>query len=710
MNPPCPYRLHHHDRLSWIIFSITAFLFLFLCLTGGLWGHVGEDSFNITFWPFNQGAAGLPGGQFIVLFWLTWMLSLLLLLLFPKNTPKNTAYFCILALSLFCRLALVPHEMSDDVNRYLWEGKLIREGVSPYLFAPGDPKLLPLAADDPFHRFINHPHLTAAYPPLVLLFFSWLGSIAYSPYVIKTILMLADLGTIALILRLLSNRQLDVRWVCLYAFNPVILYAFSGRSHFDVIQNCCLAAALLSYDKKSWGFMFLFAGLAVQTKYIAVAALPFLINRKNYPYIVVAVIAVVLPYLMFYKTGLTHFFTSIITFGETYAFNGSIHGLIRGVSGSMAIATGMCKILLAFALAGGYACFHPELNRRFRGNPVPGMFFSIGAIFLFMPTVHFWYLTWIIPFLALKPSRSWMVLCLTISLYFITIGIYHHTGVWQMPLWAQVLEWLPFYVLLGREIYLFFIRASVPVPHRPLASVSVVVPAKNEAGKIKSCIRAVQSDSAVGEVIVVDGGSADETVDIAKKAGATVLKNKRPPEHGGGRGGQIRSGIAAASNDVVAVVHADVLAASPVFTTILSSLNNDPALAGGAVGGVFSPPSCRLKLIEFLNDVRVFFSGISFGDQIQFFIRQQVHERDLFPDIPIMEDIELSIRLAKIGRTTYLFGGPLISSRRWEDAGFENAFLIIRLFTLYLWTRIFGIPDTVSMYNYYYGRNKDKAC
>jgi len=689
-----------------IFFFITASLFLLICLWGGFWGHIGGHSFKMTL-PFIQEPFNLPGGKFIILFGLTWILSLLMLLLFPKGITIRTAVFWILALSLLCRLALLPHEISDDVNRYLWEGRLVNEDISPYIFAPDDKTLLSLAEDDPFHRFINHPDLPAAYPPLVIFIFSWAGLICYNPSTMKVIMILFDMGTIAFILLLLANRKLDFRWACLYALNPVVLYAFAGQSHFDVIQNFFLVAALFFYDRKSWFFMFLFAGLAVQTKYIAAATIPFLINRRNYPYIAVAILAAVAPYLMFQKTGFNHFFYSMIKFGEEYAFNGSVHGLVWGVSGDMKTATGICKFLLILLLAAGYAYFHPDMNKRFQKNPVPGIFFTIGAILLLSPTLHFWYLTWIIPFLTLRPSKSWMLLCLTISFYFLTIGIYHHTGVWRMPLWAQVLEWAPFYMLLCLEIYLFFFRASTPASQTPLESVSVVIPAMNEANTIKACIRAIQTDDRVGEIIVADGGSVDDTILIAEREGAKTVENKSSPEHGGGRGGQIYSGIMAASNDVIAVVHADVLASYPVFSNLLSILNQDRTLVGGAVGGVFTHPGIRLKFIEFLNDARVIFSGISFGDQIQFFIKRHILDKNLFPKIPIMEDIELSIRLTKIGRKTFLFGNPLISARRWDKDGFGNAFLIIRLFTLYLWKRLFGIPDTASMYRYYYDRKKD---
>ena len=114
-----------------------------------------------------------------------------------------------------------------------------------------------------------------------------------------------------------------------------------------------------------------------------------------------------------------------------------------------------------------------------------------------------------------------------------------------------------------------------------------------------------------------------------------------------------------------------------------------------------------MRLIETANDFRAAFLGISFGDQIQFFRREPVLKADLFPDIPIMEDVEFGIRLHNLGRQVYLFGDTLISARRWDSTGAGNAFLVVFRVTAYLLKRIRGTPDTEALYRLYYdGKGK----
>lgn len=688
---------------SWAPFGAAAILFCALCLWGGFSGPIGEHSLHLPRnIPLEDGSFTIPSGKFILLFSTTWIVGLILLLVFPRKMSAKKSGLLILGLALMFRLSLLAQDPSDDINRYLWEGRMLQEGINPYHFAPDDPYLAGFAKNDPFHARINHPDMPAVYPPFILYIFSFLISINYSPLIIKIVMIIFDMGTIRCLLLLLDHRHLDRRWSILYAFNPVILYAFAGQGHFDVIQNFFLIGAICFFDRKLWGWMFLFIGLAIQSKYVAVVTVPYFITRSNFKYIWVTAVSVILPYLPLINIQWRQLFFSLMTFGNEFAFNGSIHGLLRAALGGISPATYICKILLILLLLLSFYLFHPARNYRFKGDPISGCFYAMGAVLLLAPTVHFWYLSWVVPFIVLRPSTSWIVLCMTISGYFVSNGISLNTGEWRLPVWVQILEWAPFYVLFIVETVVFFQRIRKPVWQSVPKSVSVVIPTRNEAKNIGDCIDAIIKDKSVKEVIVVDGASTDQTADLAESSGGKVIKHSALPENSGGRGGQIYAGIKAATGDVIAVVHADTVVTTPTFTNMLNLLAQNPIIAGGAVGGIFNVSGWRMRLIEFLNDFRFVFMGISFGDQVQFFRRIPVLERDLFPDIPLMEDVELSLRLNKLGRQAYLFGNALISARRWQALGFRNSISVIYRVASYLWQRIWRQPDTMAMYRNYY--------
>ncbi len=694
-------------RPVWLPFALGVTAFFLLCLKGGFFGFIGAPALHLP-WPRAEaGFRTLPAGHFILLFSLTWAGCLALLMLFPRGLNASQERLLLLACALLFRLALLHHEPSDDIHRYLWEGRLINAGVSPYHHGPDDPALSDLAANDPYHSYINHPENPAAYPPFPLYLFALVIRLGYSPLSIKWMVILFDLGAILFLLKLLEHRRLSPRWAVLYAFNPVILYSFAGQGHFDALQNFFLLAAVFSYDRKRWGWTFWCLGLAVQTKYVAVLTLPFFLRRDNLAYSGIALAAILFPFIPFLKSDPGQVFHCLIKFGGQYAFNGPIHTPLRALfHGDMAPATRICGGLLVGTLLFGYVYFHPRWGHRFRNDPVSGCFFALGALLVLSPTVHFWYLSWVIPFLALRPAFSWILLCLTISGYFITNGVLHHTGRWHLPAWAQAFEWLPFGLFLLRDGFLFIKRMGVSPPQGSPTAVSVVIPAKNEGDRIGPCIKHIREDPAVEEIILVDGGSEDGTAATARAAGAQVIRFAVSPEQGGGRGGQISAGVKTARGDIVAVVHADILISYPIFSRITELLQVQPMVVGGSVGGVFSAEGWRLRILEWANDLRAGLLGISFGDQVQFFRRIPVVEQDAFPAIPLMEDVELGLRLRKLGRQTYLFGSAEISARRWQANASRRTALILSLFTCYLWRRLWGKPNTSAMYRRYYGASE----
>jgi hypothetical protein len=655
-----------------------------------------------------EGLTDLPGlgpvpAGFLLLFALLWAASIALLILHPPGLSAAGSAACILLLALAARMLIFGHPASDDTYRYLWEGRLLSEGISPYRHPPADPSLSAMAAGDPFHGGINHPEMTAAYPPVILALFAAAGKAAYHPASIKALAAAADLGTVVMLLLLLARRGLRLRWAVLYAVNPVVLLAFAGRGHFDAVQNLLVAAALVLYDRRRWGAMFALLGLAVEVKYVALVAAPFLMRKENLRFLWVGVLAALLPLAPFLWLDGTGVFSSLVRFGTGYAFNGPVHELLRRVfSGAIRPATWVCAALLLSALAAGVRLFHPEKSARFSGDPVSGVFFAYGALLLLSPTVHFWYLSWALVFLPLRPTLSWLVLSLTAGAYLVTAGVFAQTGTWQLPPWAFAVHWLPFFALLALDGSRFADRIRSPAPDAAPDTVSVVIPTRNEAAAVARTVAAAGADPSVCEVIVVDGGSVDDTRSIAAAAGATVIDHRRPPEEGGGRGGQIRQGVLRARGAVIAVVHADTVAGPPGFSRMVRVLENQPMVVGGSLGGVFAGGRWPLRLVSWANDFRAALFGIGFGDQVQFFRREPVAGKDLFPDIPLMEDVEMSLRLLRLGRVVHLFGDARISDRRWRTGSVRRTMLVLRLFFSYLARRVFSAPDAVAMYRRYY--------
>ncbi len=271
-----------------------------------------------------------------------------------------------------------------------------------------------------------------------------------------------------------------------------------------------------------------------------------------------------------------------------------------------------------------------------------------------------------------------------------------------LPTWVQTAVRVPFLFLMAWENIRTWLSPRKPKQTALCRTVSIVIPTRNEEHHIVRCIHSIAGNPHVCEVIVVDAGSGDQTQSLARKAGARVLIHDRPIESGGGRGGQIKAGIDEASGDVVAVVHADTILPESEIDRVIAVLNRCPDIVGGAIGCRFDSSLLRFRFIELANAFRAAFLKISFGDQVQFFRRSPVVSQNLFPNIPIMEDVEFSLRLHRLGRRTYLFGNARASTRRWEQAGYRNAGWVIKNVAVYMVSRLRQRPDTSRIYRRYY--------
>jgi hypothetical protein len=195
-----------------------------LLIAGCLWmAPHGDFTDSTVFRPFWMGY-GLLGVGFA----LSWTIRTL--------TPLH-----FWAIALLCRGILLCMHPGDDIWRYLWEGMIQTHGFSPYHVAPDAPMLEALRTD--WWNLINHPSVSAIYPPLTQWGFRLLAAIAPSVWLFKCAFVAADVATCTLLVRRYGHRRaIDYGW------NPIILYSFAGGGHYDSWFLLALVAAWLSFD------------------------------------------------------------------------------------------------------------------------------------------------------------------------------------------------------------------------------------------------------------------------------------------------------------------------------------------------------------------------------------------------------------------------------------------------------------------------------
>lgn len=191
-------------------------------------------------------------------------------------------------------------------------------------------------------------------------------------------------------------------------------------------------------------------------------------------------------------------------------------------------------------------------------------------------------------------------------------------------------------------------------------TISVVIPTLDEA----SCIvRSVESVVAPGiEVIVVDGGSRDETCRLARDAGARVFASQR------GRARQLRMGGEKSTGEVVLFLHADTRLESGWQQGVRAAVS-DPECAGGAFAFRFAERGGALRWIEWGVALRIAIFRLPYGDQALFVRRSVLERMGGIPIVPMMEDLDLVRAIKRAGRLRMLGLTATTSSRRYVQGG-----------------------------------------
>lgn len=190
--------------------------------------------------------------------------------------------------------------------------------------------------------------------------------------------------------------------------------------------------------------------------------------------------------------------------------------------------------------------------------------------------------------------------------------------------------------------------------------ISVIIPVLNEAKILDKTLSQLQPELKKHELIIVDGGSTDNSVGIAKQYGKVVISER-------GRAKQLNAGAAAATGDILVFLHADVWLEPGAFASV------EKTLSLGYVGGGFlqkiDNKGLLYRIIEITADMRGKYQKIYYGDSGVFISKRDFQNINGFPDVPIMEEIEFSKKMRKLGKTRLVKPRIHISARRWQKRG-----------------------------------------
>ena len=282
--------------------------------------------------------------------------------------------------------------MSDDIYRYIWDGKLQCVGINPYAYAPDDPVLNEYHSES-LPSLVNFPHIKTIYPPVAQLVFR-LSYMVFGEGVtgMKFLFILFQLGACLVFYSVLRARKANPALLLLFAWNPLVVMETAVNGHLDIVMMFFLLVCLLFFYKERYILSGLFLGGAVLSKLIPIVLLPlflfYLFSRKGDGLrksgkFLISFLSTITFFYAFFIDSAGNMFLTALNYSSKWYFNNPLFHIIHFFTESNALAH-----LISFSLF--IAVF---LFIFLRPLPFEKKIFYTTFAFVFLnPTIHPWYL------------------------------------------------------------------------------------------------------------------------------------------------------------------------------------------------------------------------------------------------------------------------------------------------------------------------------
>ncbi|HOJ59888.1 MAG TPA: glycosyltransferase 87 family protein [bacterium] len=360
-----------------------------------------------------------------------------------------------MAFGLLFRLVLLPTPLilENDIYRYHWDGHISRQGINPYRYAPLDHETQPYRTE--YWDRINYGYVPTIYPPVLQYVFLFSEFLFPGQMLgMKFVLLLFDLGTLYLIMRLLEALRRPREWCLIYAWSPLVLKEIANSGHADSVCAFFLTLALFllvkNRDLASGAAM---AGMTL-TKFFGLLFWPILRRAWRWPAHGLYAATLVILYLPFLSLDINPF-RGFWIFSREWRFNGGIFEFtvwfIQYLGGRWALFRSIQPEAMTRSLLFGVILFATAWHTfRLPGNHPPvdylrALMAVMGTVLLCSPVINPWYFVWMVPLLCVFPSRAWILLT---GLVFLSYTFYYGRS---FPEWVPWVEYGIFFAVLILE-------------------------------------------------------------------------------------------------------------------------------------------------------------------------------------------------------------------------------------------------------------------
>ena len=370
-------------------------------------------------------ASGVSGIRFFMtVAFIQSAIYLLAAWIVTRSRASNSTLLIAVVFAVIFRLSILfaPPYLSDDIYRYVWDGRVQAAGINPYRYIPAAPELAHLRDESIYPKINRRDWAHTIYPPSAQVVFFLTTRISETVSWMKATMLLFELVTIWAVAQLLTLLGRPRQLVLMYAWHPLVVWEFAGSGHVDAIAIAFIALAFLAWQKRSnpgAGFMLACATLA---KLFPVVLVPAMLKRGRWRIAIVFAATIIVGYVAYLSVGPKAVFGSVpgytqemgvITGQQFYALS-----LVRKLFGLE--LPSMVYMIATVVVMGALALWVLARSDSHEETLKHAMLLATATTVLFAP--HFsWYFCWLAFFLCFTPR---------LALFYLTIASFLLYATW----------------------------------------------------------------------------------------------------------------------------------------------------------------------------------------------------------------------------------------------------------------------------------------
>lgn len=341
-----------------------------------------------------------------------------------RSSDSRSVLVLGLVFAALFRLSIIffPPYLSDDIYRYIWDGRVQAAGINPYRYIPAEEPLAQLR-DEKIYPLINRREtVRTIYPPVAQAAFLLVTRISESVTWMKAAMVGFEAVAIWAIIQLLGSFGFARQRVLIYAWHPLAIWEFAGSGHADALAIAFIALALLARRERAETLTGVLIACATCVKFFPIVLFPALYTRRSWKMPLAFVATVLIAYLPYLGVGPMRVLGSLPAYSsERGLLSGNQYFLLALARGGLNANVPTLAYFIFVAAVLGVLALWMMQERQGKDTRYLRNGLVIASVFMMFQAPHFsWYFAWLIPFLCFIPSIPFFYLSLANFVLYLT--------------------------------------------------------------------------------------------------------------------------------------------------------------------------------------------------------------------------------------------------------------------------------------------------